>query len=142
LGRLLELVYLPTLPAPQIQELIGNIDTSSSFAAFDKMEEKVMQLEAEAESTAIMIGSDSLEGKFKELEGGTVDDELSKCVRRFLPHSLNDPQPLTCPPRPSTFDLNPCPQDEAPDRVLLLVVRAHVGVAVAVPGAAQGEGRD
>ena len=44
------------------------MDTSTSFAAFDKMEEKVLSLEAEAESTAVLIGSDSLEGKFKELE--------------------------------------------------------------------------
>ena len=62
----------------QIQDLIGNLDTSSSFAAFDKMEEKVMALEAEAESTAILIGTDSLEGKFKQLEGLSVDDDLAK----------------------------------------------------------------
>ena len=64
----------------QIQELVGGLDTSTSFAAFDKMEEKVLSLEAEAESTAVLIGSDSLEGKFKELEGGSVNDELAQCA--------------------------------------------------------------
>ena len=63
----------------QIQELVSGLDTSSSFAAFDKMEEKVNQLEAEAESTQTLIGTDSMEGKFKQLESGTgVDDELSR----------------------------------------------------------------
>jgi phage shock protein A len=67
----------------QIQELVSGLDTGSSFAAFDKMEEKVTALEAEAESTQALIGSDSLEGKFKQLESGPgVDDELSKCARR------------------------------------------------------------
>lgn len=64
----------------QIQDMIGGLDTSTSFAAFDKMEEKVTALEAEAESTQTLIGSDSLEGKFKQLEGGNVDDDLAKCV--------------------------------------------------------------
>lgn len=61
----------------QIQELVGGLDTNTSFAAFDKMEEKVLSLEAEAESTAVLIGSDSMEGKFKELEGNSVNDELA-----------------------------------------------------------------
>lgn len=61
----------------QIQELVGGLDSSSSFAAFDKMEEKVLSLEAEAESTAVLIGSDSIEGKFKELEGNSVNDDLA-----------------------------------------------------------------
>jgi phage shock protein A len=67
-------------PFVQIQELVGGLDTSTSFAAFDKMEEKVLALEAEAESTAILIGSDSMEGKFKELEGTSVNDELAQCA--------------------------------------------------------------
>lgn len=80
----------------QIQELVGGLDTSTSFAAFDKMEEKVLALEAEAESTALLIGSDSMEGKFKELEGTSVNDELAqyvpssspkhKCLRKHRGH--------------------------------------------------------
>ena len=71
------------LAVVQIQELVGGLDTSTSFAAFDKMEEKVLQLEAEAESTQTLIGTDSLEGKFKSLEGGTgLDSELARCARR------------------------------------------------------------
>ena len=70
----------------QIQEMIGGLDSSTSFAAFDKMEEKVNALEAEAESTQTLIGTDSLEGKFKQLEGGNVDDDLAKCVARLQLH--------------------------------------------------------
>lgn len=33
-----------------IQELVGSIDTSSALAAYERMEEKVMRLEAEAEA--------------------------------------------------------------------------------------------
>lgn len=70
----------------QIQELVAGLDTSSSFAAFDQMEQKVLQLEAEAESTQVLIGTDSLEGKFQQLEAGPgVDDELSRCVAAFSP---------------------------------------------------------
>jgi phage shock protein A len=64
----------------QIQELVSGLDSSSSFAAFDKMEEKVLSLEAEAESVQALIGTDSLEGKFKQLECGNVDDELKQYV--------------------------------------------------------------
>lgn len=73
----------------QIQELIGGLDSSTSFAAFDKMEEKVMSLEAEAESTAVLIGSDSLEGKFKELEGNSVDSDLAKMKKQLTSSSTS-----------------------------------------------------
>ena len=33
-----------------IQELVGSIDTSSALAAYERMEEKVVRLEAEAEA--------------------------------------------------------------------------------------------
>eukprot|EP01025_Chloroclados_australasicus_P024998 TRINITY_DN2501_c0_g1_i6.p1 TRINITY_DN2501_c0_g1~~TRINITY_DN2501_c0_g1_i6.p1 ORF type:complete len:326 (+),score=49.82 TRINITY_DN2501_c0_g1_i6:68-979(+) len=75
----------------QIQELVSGLDTSSSFAAFDKMEEKVVALEAEAESTTLLTGSDSLEGKFKQLEGNNVDDELSRMKKQISSSSTAGP---------------------------------------------------
>lgn len=75
----------------QIQELVGGLDSSSSFAAFDKMEEKVLSLEAEAESTAVLIGSDSIEGKFKELEGNSVNDDLAAMKQRLAAPSSAAP---------------------------------------------------
>lgn len=61
-----------------VQEMIGGLRTTgaSSFAAFDKMEEKVMALEAEAESMAAMTTPDALESRFAMLEVGNVEDEL------------------------------------------------------------------
>lgn len=54
----------------QIQEMIGGLNTSSASAAFDKMEQKVLAMEAQAESTKMLVGSDTVESKFKALEGG------------------------------------------------------------------------
>ncbi len=55
----------------QIQEMIGSLNTSNSVVAFEKMEEKVMAMEAEAESTAVLVGNNKLEDKFALLESGT-----------------------------------------------------------------------
>lgn len=62
-----------------IQEMIGGLRSTgeSSFAAFDKMEEKVMALEAEAESVRAMTTPDGLEARFAQLETGNVEDELA-----------------------------------------------------------------
>lgn len=77
-----------------IQEMIGGLRSTgeSSFAAFDKMEQKVMALEAEAESVAAMATPDGLEARFAQLEGGNVEDELA-----VLKASQNSRQAL---PRP------------------------------------------
>jgi phage shock protein A len=53
------------------------INNSSAWAAFDKMEEKVMTLEAEADSAGLLATPDRLEAQFAMLEGGTVEDELA-----------------------------------------------------------------
>lgn len=68
----------------QIQEMMGSLNTSNSVVAFDKMEEKVMAMEAEAESTALLVGGDKLEDKFALLEGSTVDDELAALKKGAL----------------------------------------------------------
>lgn len=68
----------------QVQEMIGSLNTSNAVVAFEKMEEKVMSMEAEAESTAILVGSDKLENKFALLESGTVDDELAALKKGMI----------------------------------------------------------
>ncbi|KAK9826835.1 hypothetical protein WJX81_005598 [Elliptochloris bilobata] len=55
--------------------------SGSSLAAFSRVEERVLALEAEAEASSQLGGvfsNDSLEGRFALLEGSTVDDELLK----------------------------------------------------------------
>ena len=39
----------------QIGEMVGNLSTSNALAAFDRMEEKVMALEAEADSIQALV---------------------------------------------------------------------------------------
>lgn len=61
----------------QLQSTISGIDTSSAMGAFERMEEKVMQLEAES-TAAAEIGGSSLENQFAQLEASSgVEDELS-----------------------------------------------------------------
>ncbi len=61
----------------QLQETMGSIDTSSAMGAFERMEDKVMQLEAESESAA-QLGGIGLENQFAQLEASSgVDDELA-----------------------------------------------------------------
>jgi phage shock protein A len=61
----------------QLQETIGGIDTSSAMGAFERMEDKVMQLEAESQSAA-ELGGMGLEQQFAALEASSgVEDELA-----------------------------------------------------------------
>ena len=59
----------------QIQETMGNIGSSGAMAAFERMEDKVMELEAVSQSAAELGGS-GLEEQFKQLEASGIDDEL------------------------------------------------------------------
>jgi phage shock protein A len=61
----------------QINQVIGRVDPSSAFAAFERMEEKVNALEAQSAAVA-ELAADSLEQQFAALEAGgaEVDQEL------------------------------------------------------------------
>ncbi|MCO5587904.1 hypothetical protein L7F22_041856 [Adiantum nelumboides] len=68
----------------KVNEMLGNIKTSSALAAFEKMEEKVNSLEAEAEALN-QLSTDDLAGKFALLEGGrSVDDDLDALRKAML----------------------------------------------------------
>ena len=61
----------------QLQNTLGNLSTGGSMAAFDRMEEKVLQMEARSQAAA-ELGSSGLEEQFSMLESsGGVDDELA-----------------------------------------------------------------
>lgn len=61
----------------QLNELINGLGADNSMAAFERMEEKVLELEARSEAIA-ELGSDDLESQFQAIEsGGDVDDELA-----------------------------------------------------------------
>ena len=61
----------------QLQDSMSSIGTSNAMGAFERMEDKVMQLEAESE-TAAELGGSGIEQQFAQLEAGSgVDDELA-----------------------------------------------------------------
>lgn len=67
----------------QLQRTIGNINTNSSMAAFDRMEDKVLQLEARSQA-AQELGGFGIEQQFAALEAGSVDAELEEMKRIML----------------------------------------------------------
>lgn len=61
----------------KINEMLGNINTGTALSAFERMEDKVMQLEAQSEAIAELSGNE-LDKKFAALEsGGDIDAELA-----------------------------------------------------------------
>ncbi len=75
----------------QLNETLGRVSTNNALNAFDRMEDRVHQLEAEAEATAELSGDD-LEKQFTALESGPdVDQELAALKKQLAP---NDPAKL------------------------------------------------
>ncbi len=70
-----------------INETLGNINSTSAFDTFERMSDRVTQLEAEAEATAEISGAlpeASLESQFKALEASSgVDDQLSALKQKM-----------------------------------------------------------
>lgn len=70
-----------------INETLSNINSTSAFDTFERMSDRVTQLEAEAEATAEIGGAlpeASLESQFKALEASSgVDDELAALKQKM-----------------------------------------------------------
>ena len=76
----------------QLQSTIGSMNTGSAMAAFERMEEKVWQMEARSQAAAELAGS-GLEQQFAMLEAGNdVDDELDQMKRQLSGGSVNQSQ--------------------------------------------------
>lgn len=77
----------------QINDMMGRLGTGSALSAFERMEEKVLQLEAQSEAIA-ELGTDDLEKRFTALEGGrhSVDDELAAMKAQMLSGGTNAAQ--------------------------------------------------
>ena len=68
----------------QLQSTMGRMGTSTAMGAFERMEEKVMQMEARSEAAAELAGA-TLESQFAQLEAGSdVDDELAAMKAQLL----------------------------------------------------------
>ncbi|MEG3925885.1 PspA/IM30 family protein [Microcoleus sp. D3_18a_C4] len=82
----------------RLQEMMGNLSTGSALSAFERMEEKVMQLEARSEAIA-ELGTNDLEKKFLSLEGADdVDTELAAMKAQMLPGNNTPKLPSREPP--------------------------------------------
>ncbi|XP_010528648.1 PREDICTED: membrane-associated protein VIPP1, chloroplastic [Tarenaya hassleriana] len=68
--------------ATKVQEMIGTVNTSGALSAFEKMEEKVMAMESEADALN-QLSTDELEGKFQMLETSSVDDDLANLKKEL-----------------------------------------------------------
>ncbi|MBW4495766.1 MAG: PspA/IM30 family protein [Oscillatoria princeps RMCB-10] len=89
--------------AEKIHEMMGQLNTGTALSAFDRMEEKVLQLEARSEALA-EIGADDLEQKFASLQdGGGIEAELAAMKAQMLTGS----KPAQLPPTNSPADKNP-----------------------------------
>jgi phage shock protein A len=68
----------------QLQSTMGRLGTSSAMSAFERMEEKVLQMEARSQAAAELAGAD-LESQFAALEAGSdVDLELEAMKAQLL----------------------------------------------------------
>ncbi|MEM9135809.1 MAG: PspA/IM30 family protein [Cyanobacteria bacterium P01_F01_bin.42] len=68
----------------QLNRTISSVDTSSAMAAFERMEDKVLQMEASSEALTELAG-DSLESQFAALEmGSDVEFELDAMKQELL----------------------------------------------------------
>jgi len=95
----------------QLQGAVGGLNTDSAMAAFDRMEEKVLSLEASGQAAAELAGAD-LDSRFQALEaGGDVDQELAA-----LKASLN-PNPLALPDDTKKPELLPAQAAEVDDEL-------------------------
>ncbi len=73
----------------QLQNAVGRMGTSSAMGAFERMEEKVLMMEARAQSAQELTGN-NLEQQFAALEGSSdVDDELMAMKAQLAGSSPN-----------------------------------------------------
>jgi phage shock protein A len=73
----------------QLSQAMGQIDTASATGAFDRMKEKVLQMEAKSEAIAELSG-DSLEQQFLSLESNSdVESELQMLKAQLDPKAIS-----------------------------------------------------
>jgi phage shock protein A len=82
----------------RLNEMLGNVTTGNTLGAFERMEEKVIQLEAQSEAIA-SLGTDDLEKKFLTIEDtDDIDSELASMKAQILTGKNPTALPSTEPP--------------------------------------------
>ncbi len=80
----------------RLQEMLNGADGTGGLSAFERMEDKVLQLEAQTEAMSLS-GTDDLEQRFASLESGNdIDAELAN-MRAQLTSGSEKPQPKQLP---------------------------------------------
>ncbi|MBD2359939.1 PspA/IM30 family protein [Anabaena minutissima FACHB-250] len=81
----------------KLQDMLSEASATSSLGAFERMEEKVLQIEAQSEAIA-QLGGDDLEKRFASLEATKdVDSELA-AMKSHLLHDAENTQQQKLPP--------------------------------------------
>lgn len=82
----------------RLNEMLGNVTTGNTLGAFERMEEKVIQLEAQSEAIAT-LGTADLEKKFLTIEDtDDIDTELAYMKAQILTGKNPTALPSTEPP--------------------------------------------
>ena len=75
----------------RLQDMLDTSSATSSLGAFERMEDKVLQIEAQAEAIAV-LGTDDLQKQFDSLESaGDIDTELAAMKGQVLDAGKNAP---------------------------------------------------
>ncbi len=100
----------------QLQSMVSNMGTGSAMGAFERMEDKVLQLEARSQAAGELAGAD-LESRFAALESGDVDGELEAMKQQMLAGSPQAQQALPGTASPQS-QATSAPKDAAIDTEL------------------------
>ncbi len=96
----------------QLQNTVGRMGTSTAMGAFERMEEKVLQMEARSQAAAELSGS-TLEEQFRQLESGTnVDAELEAMKAQLLSGAAPDQAQLPASQPATSAPKDPAVEDE------------------------------
>lgn len=80
----------------KLQEMLGGVSATSSLSAFERMEEKVLQIEAKSELMS-QLDVDDLQKQFDSLEGAKdIDTELAAIKSQAL-HDAENTHPQQLP---------------------------------------------
>ncbi|MFQ3616036.1 MAG: PspA/IM30 family protein [Cyanobacteriota bacterium] len=74
----------------RLNEMIGKYNPEGALAAFERMEQKVLDLEARSEAIA-ELNADKLEERFAQIEGGSdIDSELAAMKAELMGRPANE----------------------------------------------------
>ena len=107
-----------------INETLTNINSSSAFDTFERMTDRVTQIEAEAEATAELGGAlpeATLDAQFKALAASSVDDELAALKKKMALQAAEAERKAiggTVEPKTAANSSPKTPDDKSDDEIL------------------------